>query len=487
MVKVSIIVPVYNAQAHLGKCIESLISQTLKDIEIVCVNDGSTDDSLDILNFFAIQDKRIRIINQSNKGVSASRNAGLDVAKGKYVMFVDGDDWIEPETCAECYKKIIADKADMLVFNYHEYKEGKGLSNTSHHLDNITKDVFRFNSSPEDFFYILTSVWGKLYKNKDLPTFNEDLKKGEDSVFFWTYCLQNNPIISIMNYPYYYYYLRSNSAMHQEQHICNNEIIRSVNKLMLLPAYNKTTNQIKMLILDRFAQSLLWEAEHSKQFLDNIYWRQIEIFLRNMKCIDTINKLRFAPKLNKLMFLKQHYILMYLFKIFSYIVSIEYRPRHKVIKILGIRIKLKRIGGKIGAEQYYIDYVCKNSHNYPKDTYLLFDCLHDITAEAIDAYSLFEQMKAQNIPAYYVVRKQTALYQKLVSENKLDNVITLSFSTRTHPNEFMQKIYKILLRTKCIITSFGENSHTVAKFFKKYPEWQYIFIQHGPTFLKESV
>ena len=93
--KVSIIVPVYNVEKYLEKCLDSLVNQSLHDIEIICVNDGSKDDSLDILEKYAKKDSRIKIINKQNQGLSAARNDGLKVAAGEYVGYVDSDDWVD--------------------------------------------------------------------------------------------------------------------------------------------------------------------------------------------------------------------------------------------------------------------------------------------------------------------------------------------------------------------------------------------------------
>lgn len=91
----SIIVPIYNAQNHLKKCIESIINQTEKDIEIILIDDGSTDDSLKICNEYQRKDFRINVIHQNNSGVSIARNQGIKIAKGEYIGFVDSDDWID--------------------------------------------------------------------------------------------------------------------------------------------------------------------------------------------------------------------------------------------------------------------------------------------------------------------------------------------------------------------------------------------------------
>ena len=116
--KVSIIVPVYNAERFLPECLESLIGQTLREIEIICVNDGSKDHSLEILKRYAADDARIRIIDKVNEGVSIARNVGLDVAAGEYIMFVDSDDWLDLNTCRETYETTIRHGADCVMFSY---------------------------------------------------------------------------------------------------------------------------------------------------------------------------------------------------------------------------------------------------------------------------------------------------------------------------------------------------------------------------------
>ena len=95
---ISIIVPVYNSELYLKKCLDSIISQTYKNIEIICIEDHSSDDSLRILREYEKKDQRIKVIQKANEGVSLARNAGLDVARGDYVLFVDSDDWIDQRT-----------------------------------------------------------------------------------------------------------------------------------------------------------------------------------------------------------------------------------------------------------------------------------------------------------------------------------------------------------------------------------------------------
>ena len=104
-VKVSIIVPVYNVEKYLRKCLDSLVNQTLKDIEIICINDGSTDDSLNILQEYAREHHNVVVIDQENQGVSIARNNGINKAQGDYIGFVDPDDWVEPDMFKILYEK----------------------------------------------------------------------------------------------------------------------------------------------------------------------------------------------------------------------------------------------------------------------------------------------------------------------------------------------------------------------------------------------
>ena len=103
MVKVSVVIPVYNVEGYLEECLDSVINQTLEDIEIICINDGSTDNSLEILEEYAKKDNRIKILNQENQGISATRNNGLKICKGKYICFLDSDDYLELNALMETY------------------------------------------------------------------------------------------------------------------------------------------------------------------------------------------------------------------------------------------------------------------------------------------------------------------------------------------------------------------------------------------------
>ena len=119
--KFSIIIPVYNAEKYLPKCIDSLIKQTFKKFEIICINDGSSDKSLNILKRYATNDTRIKIFTQKNSGPAVARNLGLEKAQGKYLWFIDADDWIEEKACEILNNIINKNSPDITIFASNVY------------------------------------------------------------------------------------------------------------------------------------------------------------------------------------------------------------------------------------------------------------------------------------------------------------------------------------------------------------------------------
>lgn len=125
---ISVIIPIYNVEKYLNQCIDSIISQTFRDIEVILVDDGSTDNSPKICDAYARQDDRVKVIHQKNGGPSSARNAGIDIATGKYIMFVDGDDWVELNTIQSCVNSIsLDDNVDLICFSYIREYENTSL------------------------------------------------------------------------------------------------------------------------------------------------------------------------------------------------------------------------------------------------------------------------------------------------------------------------------------------------------------------------
>ena len=123
MIKVSIIVPVYNMEKYLRECLDSLVNQTLKDIEIICINDGSKDNSLEILNEYSQKDSRIKVINKENEGQGVARNLGISKAQGEFIGFVDPDDWVELDMYEKMYNQAKTLDSEIVICDHTRYSE----------------------------------------------------------------------------------------------------------------------------------------------------------------------------------------------------------------------------------------------------------------------------------------------------------------------------------------------------------------------------
>ena len=216
--KITVIVPVYNVENYLDKCLDSVIKQTYKNLEIIVVNDGSTDNSGTICQEYAQKDDRIVYIEKENGGLSDARNAGLDRMTGSYVSFVDSDDWIELDYVETLYKKIIEYQADIAVGNYYSFNESKGVFYFHVLGDSYYEKVYDNVSIFENLYesqemkgFALISAWGKLYKAGLFEQLRFDIGKlGEDGYLNQKIYLLSEKVIYV-NRGIYSYRVRKNS------------------------------------------------------------------------------------------------------------------------------------------------------------------------------------------------------------------------------------------------------------------------------------
>lgn len=218
MSKISIIIPMYNAKEYIARCLESVINQSFSDIEIIIVNDGSTDESLEICRKYAKIDERIIILNKDNNGVSVARNQGMNVATGEYVMFVDSDDWIDENMCQDLYKRISECHADICFCN-----NIKEYGNRSEYIDfGCLKDVINLDEIKEVILSLIEEKdikiahrretfrgpCAKLYKRSIIIdnniTFKRELAIGEDLVFNLEYLKYCEKIVVEKKFLYHY-------------------------------------------------------------------------------------------------------------------------------------------------------------------------------------------------------------------------------------------------------------------------------------------
>ena len=183
MVKISVIIPVFNVEDYLSECLDSVLNQSFKDIEIICINDGSTDKSLEILEKYQKNDGRFKIITQENQGPGSARNRGLDNAQGEYVIFLDSDDYFEKNTFTELYSISKEMDVDFLMFKILNFDNQSGETSNLRYFDmpflkEFNGKTFNYRDLP-DFFRISVTTPGKIFKT----SFINQLRFPENIIF----------------------------------------------------------------------------------------------------------------------------------------------------------------------------------------------------------------------------------------------------------------------------------------------------------------
>lgn len=211
---ISIIVPTYNVEKYLSKCIESLIYQTYKNIEIIIIDDGSNDQSGKISDEYARIDHRIKVIHQPNRGVSVARQRGLDEAKGDYIIHVDPDDWVEKDALQTMHDHIKNNDADILFCDFYEDIKNKSKyikqQPKNYQPETLIKQILHY-----DGFYPL--MWNSLIRHQfilehDIKFFPSDICIGEDTLFICK-LLKKSPKVSFCHQAFYHYNKNNSSSI----------------------------------------------------------------------------------------------------------------------------------------------------------------------------------------------------------------------------------------------------------------------------------
>lgn len=213
---ISIIVPIYKVENFINKCVDSIISQTYRDLEIILVDDGSPDKCPAICDEYANADKRVKVIHKQNGGLIAARKSGLDVATGEYVCFVDGDDWIEPDMYEHIANEIQKNHSDCVITQfYYSYEDREEKSNYKlykplYNREELEKEVFPTMLFDGRFyrFGIYPCCWTKVFKRelieKHIYDVDDRIRMGEDIAFTYP-CLMECQSVSFIDLPLYHY------------------------------------------------------------------------------------------------------------------------------------------------------------------------------------------------------------------------------------------------------------------------------------------
>lgn len=291
---ISVIVPVYNVEDYLEECINSILSQTYTNLEILIVNDGSTDNSLEILQKFSQKDSRISVFTKENGGLSSARNYAIDRANGKYFTFIDSDDYIDNNYIEILMKGLIDNDADISIVNYHHVIEGK-IKNFINNDGTISvfsaKEIIeKMYSKENDFIGMLQMAQCKLYKRKLFDNIRYPLgKKYEDA--FTTYKLYlNSTKIVYVNKSLYSYRIRAGSITQSGYSVSDLDVLEMFEeriRILKERGYNTKTDMYYYCIklLKEKAKLNLYnpdskksqECSHKYKKIRSIIWNSLNI------------------------------------------------------------------------------------------------------------------------------------------------------------------------------------------------------------------
>lgn len=299
-VKISVIVPIYNVEEYLGACLSSCVNQTLHDIEIICVNDGSTDNSLAVLEAFAANDYRIQIISKPNGGLSSARNAGIRAARGSIIMFLDSDDYLECNACERVWIESMEAPTDIVIFGTAIFPDTPRAS--TWHYDVLRSRVKRYHTFSEDVLFKEKSakpfVWRQAFSKRLFDeyglAFDETVKYGEDMVFQMETFPHAANFAFISDSLYHYRWYRPGSLMSSvrdnmdqkiENHLYFVDIISEYWKRQgWLDLYGKAYTQwlLEFFIPDIRNKKTQHSQEHLKKFYALIRKYELTPYLRKM-------------------------------------------------------------------------------------------------------------------------------------------------------------------------------------------------------------
>lgn len=305
-IKVSIIVPVYNAEKYLQRTIEALRQQTLQEIEIILIDDGSRDNSGCICDCAATEDGRICCIHKKNEGVSAARNDGLRIARGKYIMFCDADDKPKAEWAETMYEAILKNEADLAICEVEKKTKKSSetltlpysglISDRNKIIHNVIMPMMVWGYAPEGAVLpnIYGSVWNRIFRKdiieKNKIIFNAEIPIGEDLLFNLEYIFTIDRI-EFINNSLYEYFENANSATHNNQSILWNRYLklwRAIHSLVELQNLNVSDLNWHNLQLQKYAVSAIVEGVCSQETSAFIKIKQIGTILRDVHLANAV-------------------------------------------------------------------------------------------------------------------------------------------------------------------------------------------------------
>ncbi|MCD7740147.1 MAG: glycosyltransferase [Candidatus Gastranaerophilales bacterium] len=271
MAEISVIVPVYNVEKYLKECLDSILSQTFADIEIICVNDGSTDNSRKILEEYKNKDSRIIIIDKKNGGLSSARNAGMKIASGEFFSFIDSDDWVDITMLEKLYKNITDLNSDISICAVHQFDEtNQKIDDTNPYYtleyfnESFDGKAFSYKDTKPFIMDVCVMAWNKLYRHSLIEKYSACFPDGlifEDGPFFFTIFFQTEKVSIVRDFLYYYRINRKNSIIQKAGKKFLNVIdVTEImfNKIKDLPDFE----EIKYTFFRKKVEDFIYRFEH---------------------------------------------------------------------------------------------------------------------------------------------------------------------------------------------------------------------------------
>lgn len=212
---ISVVVPIYNVEQYLERCIDSILHQTYEHLEIILVDDGSPDISGAICDSYLVLDQRIKVIHKRNGGLSEARNAGLEMASGEFIAFIDSDDAIMPEMIEKLYERIVTDRSDMAFCGYRQVSQKGDILSEVFLPDNVLTGFEALKASYENEGVLYTIACNKLYKKHLFQDIRYPVGKYHEDEFTTYLIIDQCSRISILREPLYIYVCRDNSIMQE--------------------------------------------------------------------------------------------------------------------------------------------------------------------------------------------------------------------------------------------------------------------------------
>ena len=463
---ITYIVPVHDVAQYLPRCLESLRRQILSNLEIICIDDGSTDASPMILDAFAARDERIRVVHKENEGVGAARNLALSMARGKFVSFVDGDDWISVETAATAVAVAECNRLDFCSYDIAAFNHKTranipiywSLANQARRMS-VGKVL---DMSALQYLMIHASACLAVYRKSFLDSVGfrfANLKLGEDLTFTMTIWPQARQFM-LLNRPFYHYRRgQPGSAVSRltagvASRSADDAQIAMMEVLLRLyrDVYKKNySDKVQELFRGRILADILFYAEKNpavRKWLADGGWAGFDF--------DLVEEPNLGEK--------------------------------------GFYVRWEKMRNRIFSNEREYDVVCEDVFPHAlkvavakierrrktstKDLYIVTGQLNSRTNEPIDSWTFFKWLQKQGVPSRYVIWKEHAWYAKMRDAGELKDVIVMN-GDGVGDYEFVAKCSEPLIRARAVVQENAALNSCVRSWLKELPDCSYVFLQHG--------